>query len=323
LSRRFLDRLAGGPLLCDGGYYLELERRCLGSYASHIPMAVLDHPEGVLELHREFARAGADVLQAMTWGVKTAGDIGREREQNRAAVRLAREAAGPERFVAGTISPAVGGGIARWGGLTDADRVLARDAFARSVAHQAGEGVDLFIVETFSTVDEAALAIPLVREAGVPAVVTLTFRETELTRDGYPPAEAAKRLVDLGADAVGVNCMRPWRTTVEIARQMRAAVSAPTCTQPTAYELEPGEVFNRALHFHGLWGGVEPRVETRFAMAQYAAEARSMGIGLIGACCGALPYHIRAMAEALGKPTDLPDIDRGYRAPARTAEGAR
>jgi betaine-homocysteine S-methyltransferase len=276
-------------------------------------MAVLDHPEGVLELHREFARGGADVLQAMTWGLKMGGDTGREKEQHRAAVRLAREAAGPERLVAGTISPASGGGIARWGGLTDADRAVARHAFERSVGNQMSVGVDLFIVETFSTVDEAALAIPIVRQTGVPVVVTLTFRETELTRDGYPPAEAAKRLADHGADLVGVNCMRPWRTTVGIARQMRAAVSVPICTQPTAYELEPGEVFNRALHFHGLWGGVEPRVETRFAMAQYAAEARSMGIGLIGACCGALPYHIRAMAEALGKPTGLPDIDRGYR----------
>jgi hypothetical protein len=54
-------------------------------------------------------------------------------------------------------------------------------------------------------------------------------------------------------------------------------------------------------------------VVTRFAMAEYAAEAKGMGIGLIGSCCGSLPYHVRAMAEALGKPTALPDRDRGYR----------
>ena len=98
----FLDRVAEGHLLCDGGYYLEFERRCLGSYASKIPMGVLDYPEGVLELHKEFARAGAEVLQAMVWGVRP---MEREEELHTKAVELAREAAGPDRYVAGTLSP--------------------------------------------------------------------------------------------------------------------------------------------------------------------------------------------------------------------------
>ena len=102
MSSGFLERLREEPLLCDGAYYLEMERRCIGSYASDIPRGVLDHPKGVLELHREFARAGAEVLQAMAWGV---GPMDREEELHRVAVELAREAAGPNRFVAGTLSP--------------------------------------------------------------------------------------------------------------------------------------------------------------------------------------------------------------------------
>ena len=90
MPSNFLDRVTEGHVLCDGGYYLEFERRCLGSYASRIPMGVLDYPEGVLELHKEFARAGAEVLQAMVWGVRP---MDREEELHRTAVELAREAA--------------------------------------------------------------------------------------------------------------------------------------------------------------------------------------------------------------------------------------
>ena len=150
-------------------------------------------------------------------------------------------------------------------------------------------GVDVFIIETFYSVEEASLVIPFVKEAGVPAVVTLTFRDSEFTRDGYDPVEAAQRLVDNGADVVGLNCMRPWQTMNDMARRIRDAVSVPVCVQPTAYQLEPGEVFNQAISRASLYPRVEPRVVTRFVMAEYAKEAEGIGIEFIGACCGALP----------------------------------
>ncbi len=305
----FLKRLSEGPVLCDGGYYLEFERRCLGSYKSHIPMGVLDYPEGVLEIHKEFARAGAEVIQAMAWGVRTNE---REQELHEAAVKIAREAAGPDRFVAGTLSPFVYSGRSKWSPMTDDDKKNAQEFFERRVTQQTAAGVDLFIVETFYSVDEVSLAIPFVKQANIPAVVTMTYRDAENTREGYRPGEAAKRLVDAGADVVGINCMRPWQTMRPLMFEVKEAVSVPLCAQPTGYELEPGEVFNRPLSVAGLWTEVEPRVLTRFSMAQFTAEANRMGIGLIGSCCGTLPYHVRAMAEALGKHTDLPDLDRKY-----------
>ncbi|MDE3259195.1 MAG: homocysteine S-methyltransferase family protein [Gemmatimonadota bacterium] len=305
----FLNRIAEGPLLCDGGYYLEFERRCLGSYASKIPMGVLDFPEGVLELHKEFARAGAEVLQAMVWGVRP---MEREEELHSKAVELAREAAGQDRFVAGTLSPFVYSGRSKWEPMTEEDRTNASEFFERRVTQQTSAGVDLFIVETFYSVDEISLAIPFVKQAGIPAVVTMTYRDAEFTREGYRPGEAAKRLVDVGADVVGINCMRPWSTMRPLMYEVREAVSVPLCAQPTGYELEPGENFNRPLSVANLWTQVEPRVVTRFSMAEYTTEAAHMGIGLIGSCCGALPFHVRAMAEALGKATDLPDVNRGY-----------
>jgi betaine-homocysteine S-methyltransferase len=306
-----LDRLAKGPILGDGGYVLELERRVLGSYKTHIPMAVLDYPEGLLELHREFARAGSDVLQAMTWGVM---EFDREAELNRTAVELARKAAGPDRFVAGTLTaPAGGTADLRYGAkLTNADRLAAERFYARRVDQQMAEGVDLFMLESAYSLELALPAIRPIKEAGVPAVILLTFRESPFTLDNFSPGEAARRLVDAGADVVGINCNRPFQTMMPLIREMRQAVSVPLCSQPVAYQLEPGELSCTALINPGLWGRAEPRLLTRFAFSEYALEALRVGVAFIGACCGTLPYHIRAMAETLGRPTELPDIDRGY-----------
>ncbi len=306
MPQDFLNRLQQGPVLGDGGYFLELERRCLGSYRNGVPLAVLDHPDGVLELHREFARAGAEVLQAVTWGV---GAIDREAELHRTAVELAREAAGPGRYVAGTLSPYFG---KRRPQLSAADRREVAAFFDRRVGQQLAAGVDLFIIETFHTVEEASVAIPFVKQAGIPAVVTLTYQEYDVTRDGLSPAEGARRLADNGADVVGINCHRPPHTLLPLARQVRAAVDIPVCVQPTAYELEPGAVYNREIVVPGLWTTVEPRVLSRFVAAEYAKEAAGIGIDFIGGCCGMLPYHIRAMADALGKPVTLPDRERSY-----------
>ena len=194
-------------------------------------------------------------------------------------------------------------------------RSEAQAFYERRVEQQAGPGVDLFILETFYSVEEACLAIPFVKQAGVPAVVTMTYRDVALTKEGHAPQEAAQRLVDGGADVVGVNCMRPWQTMWPLVRDIRKAVSVPVCAQPTAYQLEPGEVYNRPLNGN-IWTQVEPRVLTRFTMAEYAIETRGIGVNLIGSCCGSLPYHVRAMAEALGKTTGLPDLERAYRGKA-------
>jgi betaine-homocysteine S-methyltransferase len=307
----FLEQLKAGPILGDGGYYLELERRVVGSRPEGIPRAVLDHPEGVLELHKEFARAGAEVLQAMTWGVRP---IPEEAELHRVAVRLARQASNPGGYVSGTISYVVDSGLSVWDHLTDDEKLTAQRFFDKRVEHQAAAGVDFFILETFYSVEELSLALPFVKQAGLPAVATLTFRNVDVTRDGLAPADAAKALVDHGADVVGVNCMRPWHGYTDIVLAMRRAVSTPIAAQPTGYELEAGEKYHRILSSGAIdQGRAEARTVTRYYMAEYAREALGMGVSFIGACCGALPFHIRAMAEALGKPVGQPDLARGYR----------
>lgn len=308
MASGFLDRLKDGPVLGDGGYFLELERRCLGSFAKGVPWAVLDHPEGLLQLHREFALAGAEVLQAMTWGV---GRMERDEEVHRTAVELAREAAGPDRFVAGTLSPSGIGSYRRRSPLSAREKSEAQAFFERRVGQQTAAGVDLFIVETFYSVEEALLGLPPIKAAGVPAVVAFTYKSGEYTADRHLPDEVAKRLVDAGADVVGVNCGRPWHMYRDIMRKMMDAVSVPVCAQPLAYVLENGAEYTREIA-SGSSVHFELRHQPRREMADYARDAWDMGVGLIGACCGALPYHIRAMAEAIGKPTSMPDQPGPY-----------
>ena len=216
--------------------------------------------------------------------------------------------------MAGNLNAARYGVRTKWESMGVKEKSAAQAHYERRVEQQAAAEVDLFIVETLYGVDEAKLAIPFVKQAGLPCIVTLTFRDADYTRDGYSPGDAAKALVDAGADVVGVNCMRPWNAMSRLVREMRSAVSVPICSQPTGYELESGEYFNRALSRASMQGRVEMRVVTRFAMAEYALEARSFGVNLIGSCCGSLPYHVRAMAEALGKAVAIPDRDRGYAA---------
>ena len=314
MVRSLMERIAEGPVIGDGAYFLEMERRGLGSYATGVPDAVLRNPDGLLELHREFAAAGSEVILAMGWGVQSM-ELDREREHHRVAVGLAREAAGPDRLVAGNIS---GAGVSRTGGsewdpLTDGERSEAQRYFERRVDYQMAVGVDAFFLESYSSVETASLAIPFIKDAGVPAVMMMHFYDSEYTVEGYTPAEGAKFLEDQGADVVGVNCMRSWRTMRHIIRDIREAVSIPVISEPAGFEMEPGEVYCRAIHNRYLYPGIEPRFETRFAMAEYAREAISVGVNIIGGCCGTLPYHIRAMAETLGKPVAMPDLDRGYR----------
>ena len=314
----FMERLAEGPLVGDGGYFLELERRCLLAYATGVPNAVLDYPEGLLELHREFAAAGSEILQAFTYGVQPL-ELEKEKEVHRVAVELAREAAGPDRFVVGTLTgPGLSGGP-RYPSfsrppLTEQERSEVRRYYERRIDQQMAVGVDAFFCELYTSLDLLSPAIPAINEAGVPAVAMIVFYDHEYTMDGYTPSEAMKRLEDLGADVVGVQCMRPWDSMRQIVRQVRQAVSIPVISQPSGYENEVGQVYNRALHLGATYPAVELRVKSRFAAAEYAREARAFGVDIIGACCGTLPFHIRAMAEALGKRVALPDQDRGYRA---------
>jgi betaine-homocysteine S-methyltransferase len=310
MKKDILQRLAEAPVLGDGGYLLELEKRGWVQAGPFTPEVCIVHPEAVAELHREFLRAGAEVLTTLTFyasddKLSTVGLEGRVEEINRAAVRIANEvAAGTDALVAGNISLTWMYDVKDPAG--SADRV--RELFDRQLGWQVDEGIDLVIAETFSALGEALLAVERIKAAGKVAMVTMSFEQDPKSYEGYGPGECARRLADAGAEIVGINCLRNPETTLPLVAEMRKAVGAYIACQPTAYRTPAhSHDFTALPEFpHGL----EPLQLSRAEMADYAIKAREMGVDFIGSCCGSVASHVRAMARALDK---LPDEDRSWR----------
>ncbi len=318
MSRGILERLAEGPVLGDGGYLLELEKRGWVQAGPFTPEVCLRRPEAVEELHREFLAAGAEVLTALTFyasddKLATVGLAGRVEEINRAAVRIARQAAADgDALVAGNLS-------LTWmydpADPRSADRV--RELFDRQIGWQVDEGVDLIIGETFGALGEALLAVERIKAAGQVAMVTMSFEHQPLSHDGHDPADCCRRLADAGAEIVGLNCLRNPATTLPLMRAIRRTVDGFVACQPTAYRTpENQHDFTALPEFpHGL----EPLQLARAEMADYAVRARDLGIDFIGSCCGSAAAHVRAMARALGK---LPAAERQWRSTSGKAMSA-
>jgi betaine-homocysteine S-methyltransferase len=224
----------------------------------------------------------------------------RVEELNRAAVRIAKQAAGDRCLVAGNLS-------LTWMYEPDdkaaANRV--RKTFDEQLDVQVAEGVDFIIGETFSFLGEALLAVEQAKKTRLPVMVTVCFENEDITTDGKTAADVARALADAGADVVGINCLRSPEHTLPLMAEMRRAVPGYVGCQPVAY---------RTTHTHRDFTSLpafpdqlEPYQLTRREMAEYAVKARELGVNYIGACCGAVATHIREMARALGK---LPADDR-------------
>lgn len=304
-----LERLAKGPVLGDGGYLLELEKRGYVQAGPFTPEVSLSRPEALAELHREFLQAGAEVLQTLTFyaseeKLATVGLAGKVDELNRAAVRIARQVADEgDALVAGNLSltwaydPADSG---------SADRV--RRLFDDQLASMIDEGIDFVIAETFTWLGEAILACERIRAAGLPAMVTMAYEHEPHSYEGHDAAECAVRLVDAGADIVGVNCLRNPESTLPLMGTVRRAVPGFVACQPTAYRTpEHQHDFTALPEFPTA---LDPLQLTRGEMGDYARRAREMGIDFIGSCCGSVACHVKAMAQELGK---LPATERPWR----------
>src|SRR5712691_4072449 len=306
-----LERLANGPVLGDGGYLLEMEKRGYVQAGPFTPEVVIERPDALAELHREFLRAGVDVLQTMTFyasddKLATVGMQGRVDDINRNAVQIARKvAAEGDALVAGNLS-------LTWAydpaDPASADHV--RALFDRQLQDQTDAGgVDFWIGETFSFLGEALLFVERAKLTGLPVMATLCFEQPEpRSYEGDTPAECAIRLADSGADIVGVNCLNGPAQQLPIAREMRDAVPGYIAAQPVAYATTVDQPdFTATGNFPYA---LDPLQLTRHQMADYANEAKEAGLNYIGSCCGSVQAHVRAMAKVLGK---IPVEEREWR----------
>jgi betaine-homocysteine S-methyltransferase len=302
-----------GAVLGDGGYLIELERRGYvdsGSGREKVgtgrgsgqftPEVAIEHPEALRELHREFLRAGSQVLQALTFfgtreKLNRAGYGAQTEAINAAAVKVAREVAGDKALVAGSVSRTQL--IEREG--TEA-LSKAKDHIGEQIRLLREAGVDFLILETFFHLAEMKVALECAAASGLPAVATMSFRPL-ITKcsDGYTPEECARAMADGGAIAVGANCEQEPLRMVPLLRLMRKGTDLPLAAQPAAFRTtDECHSFTRQPAFPD---DLETIQVSRNDFVGFASAANAEGVGYLGGCCGCNPAYIRALARGLGR----------------------
>lgn len=284
-------RLATGPpLLLDGPMGTELDRR---DVATRLPLwsawGLVEAPECVLEIHRDYMAAGAEIAVTCTFrthrrSLAKAGLGERTGELTALAVRLAREALPADRpaWVAGSIAPLED---CYRPDLTPDDERL-RAEHAEIAGNLADAGADLLLVETMPTIREALAAAGAARSTGLPVMVGLVCGRDGRLLSGERVGDAAGALQPLGPAALLINCT-PWDAIRNPLRELRGATGLPI----------------------GAYGNVgHAEEETGWAAEvvtpqRYAAEVAAWldaGAAVVGGCCGTRPEHIGALARLLG-----------------------
>ena len=306
-----MERLAKGAVICAEGYLFELERRGYLQAGAYVPEVVLEHPELVEQLHREFVHAGSDVVEAFTYYGHRAKLrlIGREKDlepMNRQALALAKK-------VARSTGTLVAGNICNTTTyLPDepSTHKASRRMFDEQIGWASDAGVDFIIAETYSHGGEALIALQAIKAAKLPAVVTLAIHNKGMTREGWDPVEACRRLEQGGAEVVGLNCSRGPRTMLPLLKRIRKAVKCHVAALPVPYRTTPKQPTFQTLRDSAcdcipdgrpFPVALDPFTCNRYEIAEFGKAAYALGVRYLGVCCGAGPHHIRALAEALGR----------------------
>jgi len=286
---RFLERLAAGPVLVgDGGTGALLSARVP---RLRIPEeANLRAPEAVIGVHAGFIRAGAELIEANTFGAnrrKLSALLLDDRleeivERGVKLAREAREICGQPVFVAGAIGPL--GDLEGTHGAEDGYQVFLEQATLLE-----GRGVDLFMVETFFDLEELESAVAAVRAvSSLPVVAQLTFDEDAETLAGVAARDAVRRLADAGVAAVGANCgVGPGAALAALGEMAQTANGLALTAQP-----------NVGLPSRSGGRIVYPNATPDY-FAEFAAQARRLGARIIGGCCGTTPAQIAAIRAAV------------------------
>jgi methionine synthase / methylenetetrahydrofolate reductase(NADPH) len=278
-------------LVCDGAMGTMLHAAGAALDRS-LPELNLSDPGLVETIHESYLSAGADIIQANTFGANRLwlGDHGfpdKVDEINRAGVRLARAAAdraGRPVLVAGSVSPAVTAVQRRRAGSAERMEVLREQILALV----ADDGVDLLILETFGYLDELVEAVSVAASVtGVPLIAQATFADDAHTLGGETPREVATVLSTMPVTMLGTNCTIGPQRMLVVAEDLVRYSSVPVSAQPNAGQ--PRRVGRRSFEF-SIDGGYFARYLGRFADA---------GVTLVGGCCGTTPTHIQAAAEAV------------------------
>ncbi|MEQ1575505.1 MAG: bifunctional homocysteine S-methyltransferase/methylenetetrahydrofolate reductase [Vicinamibacterales bacterium] len=285
----FLEALGERVLVCDGAMGTMLYAK--GVFINRCFDALnLTDPDRVAEVHQDYIRAGADVIETNTFGANRVklrgfGLADKLRDINLEGARIARNAARGRAYVAGAIGP-LGIRIEPWG-KTGKDE--AESWFREQAQALVDGGVDLFILETFRDLNEMGAAIAAVRSVcDLPIVAQMTTEEDGNSLDGTAPEQFAPALVRLGPDVIGLNCSIGPAPMLETIERIRSLADVPLAAQPNAGR--PRDIEGRNIYL------TSPEY-----MASYARRFVASGVRLVGGCCGTTPEHIRQIKLAVTK----------------------
>jgi betaine-homocysteine S-methyltransferase len=314
MARSVAEALNQGPVICGEGYLFELERRGYLQAGSFVPEVSLEYPEVLAAVHRDFVRAGSDVIQAFTYNAhrEKMRIIGKEHllePLNRAALRIAAEVKNEfsePLFLAGNISNT---NIYEPDDPTSEEAV--RAMFREMIGWSAEAGVDFIIGETFYYHREAEIALEEIKAAGYEAVITLGIMASGALQDGWTLTDSCRALEQKGADVVGLNCFRGPETMLPLIREIRNAVSCHVGALPVTYRTTEEEptFFKLQDHHCSVCSpngrpfpeALDPLYINRYEAGEFARQAYAEDIRYLGLCCGATPAFLREMSEAVGK----------------------
>ena len=314
MGKNLIERLNKGPVLCAEGYLFAMERRGYLQAGAFVPEVVLENPEVVSQLHREFIRSGSEVVQAFTYygHREKLRIIGKEKlleSLQKNALKIANDARNEFK----DLDLMVAGNVANTNVYDPNEKksnIECQKMFEEQVAWAKEAGVDFIIAETITWVEELKIALKVIKDAGLIAVCNYAFRRDGKTRDGYSPGDACKVLEDNGADVVGLNCFRGPKMTMKLLPEIRKAVSCHVAALPVPYrttEKDPGFLNQKDDGCDCIPGGnafpvaLDNLYCNRYEMAEFAKNCLDQNINFIGICCGAEAHHVREMSIAVGK----------------------
>ena len=288
----FLTKLKENTVLFDGAMGTMLMKA--GKAGLKTPILLnLDEPELVTDIHRQYYAAGADVVITNTFGgspLKLVADGLDQQmaELNRAAVKLVRKACPEGKYVAGDIGPS--GKMLK--PLGDAAPEDVQTSFFSQAEVLIECGVDLIIIETMFSLEEALAAVQGVRKAGdILLLASMTYTKTPngfFTMMGETVSQCTAALAEAGADMMGANCTLNSTDTIDLTKELRAATDRPILVQPNAGKPVTSE-------------GLTYYEQTPAEFAADAQKIHAAGADMIGGCCGTTPEFIEAVKDELDK----------------------
>jgi len=300
----FVERLALGPLLCDGAMGTQLYARGVPFEAAFESLN-LTRPELVADVHRAYLAAGADLLETNTFGANRFKLGEPVAAINAAGAQLARQAvvsAGRTAFVAGSVGP-LGVRLAPTGPLSPED---ASAAFREQVAALCEGGADVLMLETFGDLAEMQVAVRAAQSVcDLPIVAQMTFTLDARTPLGHTPDVVARALASLGVVVIGANCSVGPARSLPVIEQMRAALEdlrglGRTSGSPhDRAGLKPYLSAQPNAGWPESAGGRIMYPATPDYFGDYARRFVVAGAAIVGGCCGTTPAHIRAMRLTL------------------------